>query len=173
MLGSRALRRSLVAPLVVAAVISATPIAAGRETAVPPGVIPFSRSSAHVGQVISLGVGDIVTDRLIWSGRKRFRVDVYLIPLSRSPKWWPTYTGTAYASGPPPRVSGEMRLGSVLRWEGEGQLLRVAVPRVPTGRYVLGYWCRPRNVHWASALPNLQPAHSIIRIQIETGNRGG
>ncbi|HEV7642026.1 MAG TPA: hypothetical protein VGO39_14260 [Gaiellaceae bacterium] len=138
--------------------------ASGRESAVPRGVVPFDRASARVGQALSLGVGDVVTDRPIWSGGERLRVDIYLLPLARSPKWWPTYTGAGYAYGPPPQLRGAVRLGSVLRWEGEGQQLRVSVPSVPAGSYVLGYWCRQRNARWASALPNLRPTRSIVRI---------
>jgi hypothetical protein len=117
----------------------------------------FSRHTAHVGDQVTLSAH--------WMSH-RDGVIVYLMPLTASPKWWPTYQAYAPAYGKPPNLRAATRLGHVQRWGSGGGRLQFRVPRVTPGRYVLGFWCVPCGTHWTSALPNFQPnPYGILRIQ--------
>jgi hypothetical protein len=117
----------------------------------------FDRHTAHVGDRITLSTHWI---------NHRDGVIVYLMPLAASPKWWPTYQAYAPAYGKPPSLRAAIRLGHIQPWGSGGGRLRFRVPQVAPGRYVLGFWCRPCDTHWTSALPNFQPnPYGILRIQ--------
>ena len=117
----------------------------------------FDRHEARVGEPLTL-----TTSWLNHPGG----VTVYLVPLGASPRWWNTYQADAPAVGPPPRLRSARLLGVIQRWHGTGGRLQFRVPGVPGGRYVLGFWCRPCNTHWTSALPNYQPSpYGILRIR--------
>jgi len=117
----------------------------------------FDRGAAHRGDRITLSAQ--------WMGHRDGLI-VYLIPLAASPKWWPTYQAYAPAYGRPPALKSAVRLGQVERWGAAGGRLRFQVPRVTSGRYVLGFWCRPCGTHWTSALPNFQPnPRGILRVR--------
>jgi hypothetical protein len=120
------------------------------------GGLLFDRRAAHAGDRITLSAR--------WMGH-RDGVIVYFIPLAASPKWWPTYQAYAPAYGKPPALKTALRLGQVKRWGTAGGRLQFRVPRVAPGRYVLGFWCRPCDTHWTSALPNFQPTpDGILRV---------
>jgi hypothetical protein len=117
----------------------------------------FDRHDARVGDSLTL-----TTSWMTHPGGVR----VYLVPLGASPRWWRTYQADAPAVGPPPRLASARYLGVIVRWHGTGGRLQFRVPAVAAGRYVLGFWCRPCNTHWTSALPNFQPnAYGILRIR--------
>ena len=117
----------------------------------------FDRSTARVGGRITL-----TTPWMTHPGG----VIVYLMPLADSPKWWPTYQALAPAAGRPPALKSAVRLGRVERWRSTGGRLQFVVPRVASGRYVLGFWCQPCGTHWTSALPNFQPSrYGILRVR--------
>ena len=117
----------------------------------------FDRPNASAGQSMTL-----TSSRVNHPGG----VVAYLIPLSAAPRWWRTYQAYAPAIGPPPKLKSAIRIGVVERWHGTGGRLAFRVPAVAAGRYVLGFWCRPCNTHWTSALPNYQPQPlGILRIR--------
>jgi hypothetical protein len=126
-------------------------------TAIAKDGFVFPRASAHVGERIVLSTS--------WASHRR-GVVVYFMPLAASPKFWPTYQAFAPSYGAPSRVRGAIRVGELRPSGANGARLVFRVPRVPPGRYVLGFWCRPCDTHWTSALPNYQPSpRGILRVR--------
>jgi hypothetical protein len=117
------------------------------QSAVAKGGLSFNRTSAHVG--------DLLTLTTTWIDRPSGTV-VYLLPLAQAPRWWPTYQALAPAYGPPPHLAAAIRLGRIQPYGTHGGRLVFRVPRVAPGRYVLAFWCVPCGTHWTSALPNYQ-----------------
>jgi hypothetical protein len=122
------------------------------------GGLLFDRHAARAGDQVTLSAR--------WMSHRDGMI-VYLIPLEASPKWWPTYQAYAPALGKPPALKEAVQLGHVERWGATGGRLRFRVPRVAAGRYVLGFWCRPCDTHWTSALPNFQPnPYGLLRVVV-------
>jgi hypothetical protein len=117
------------------------------QSAVAKGGLSFNRTSAHVG--------DLLTLTTTWIDRPSGTV-VYLLPLAQAPRWWPTYQALAPAYGPPPHLAAAISLGRIQPYGTHGGRLVFRVPRVAPGRYVLAFWCVPCGTHWTSALPNYQ-----------------
>ena len=117
----------------------------------------FDRATARVGQSLTL-----TSPWVEHPGG----VVAYFMPLSVAPRWWDTYQAYAPATGAPPKLTAAIRIGTIERWHATGGRLIFRVPDVAPGRYVLGFWCRPCNAHWTSALPNYQPlASGILRVR--------
>jgi len=132
-------------------------VALGTEPcAVAKGGLSFDRHSAHVGDTLTLGSS--------WVDRPT-GIIVYFLPLTDSPRWWPTYQALTPAYGPPPHLRAAIRLGRIQPWGDHGGRLRFRVPHVAPGRYVLAFWCVPCGTHWTSALPNYQvDPYGILRV---------
>jgi hypothetical protein len=139
--------RSAVVSAVVIVLLVAVPTALAKD-----GLL-FDRPAAGVGQSMTLTSP--------WVNHPG-GVVAYFMPLSAAPQWWKTYQAYAPAVGPPPKLRAAIRVGVIKRWHATGGRLTFRVPEVTPGRYVLGFWCRPCNTHWTSALPNFQPLASGI-----------
>jgi hypothetical protein len=122
------------------------------------GGSPFDRASARRGDAVSLGVSDIIGEN--WPVDTA--VDVYLVPLAASPRWWTIYNSYGPTYGPRPHLATAVRLGSMLHVKGVTQHLRVRVPDVAPGRYVLGYFVAATRSRWTSALPNYQIGPNVV-----------
>jgi hypothetical protein len=140
-----------------AAAAAAVALLAFVPTALAKDGLLFDRPAARVGQSLTL-----TSPRVDHPGA----VVAYLMPLRVAPRWWRTYQAYGPAVGPPPKLSAALRLGTIERWHATGGRLAFRVPDVPPGRYVLGFWCRPCNTHWTSALPNFQPLPSGIVLRV-------
>jgi hypothetical protein len=126
------------------------------------GGSPFDRASARPGDAVSLGVSDIIGEN--WPVHAA--VDVYLVPLAASPRWWTIYNAYGPTYGPRPHLAASVRLGSIVRLDGVTQHLRVRVPHVAPGRYVLGYFVAATRSRWTSALPNYQVgSNAVLRVR--------
>jgi hypothetical protein len=141
---------------VLLALVAASP-------ALAKGGSAFDRPSAHPGESVSVGVSAIIGER--WPARTA--VEVYLLPLTASPRWWTTYNSYGPTYGPRPRLAGAVRLGRIWhRVTSEAPRLRIHVPKVAPGRYVLGYWVAAIQARWTSALPNYQiGSNAVIRVR--------
>jgi hypothetical protein len=125
-------------------------------TALAKDVLVFDRSTARIGTPMTLTSP--------WVNHPG-GVVVYFMPLKAAARWWKTYQAYAPAPGAPPKLKAATLLGVIKRWHATGGRLSFRVPAVAPGRYVLGFWCRPCNTHWTSALPNYQPlASGILRV---------
>jgi hypothetical protein len=127
------------------------------------GGSPFDRGSARPGDTVSISVNDIIGER--WPARTA--VEVYLLPLAASPRWWTTYNSYGPTYGPRPHLRSAVHLGSIwhrVLWVTPR--IRVQVPNVPPGKYVLGYWSAPTQARWTSALPNYQiGSNAVLRVR--------
>jgi hypothetical protein len=142
--------RSAVVGAAVVALLAVVPKALAKD-----GLL-FNRSTANVGEPTTLTSP--------WVNHPG-GVVVYFMPLSAAPQWWKTYQAYAPALGRPPKLNAAIRVGVIKRWHATGGRLTFRVPAVAPGRYVLGFWCRPCNTHWTTALPNYQPLSSgILRV---------
>jgi hypothetical protein len=152
---SVASRRTIQVMTRLVALIAVVALATAPGAAAKDG-LSFSRHSAHVGDQLTLSSS--------WMTH-RTGVVVYLLPLAQAPRWWPTYQALAPAYGPPPHLASAVRLGAIQPYGSHGGRLTFRVPRVAPGRYVLGFWCKPCNTHWTSALPNYQvDPYGVLRV---------
>jgi hypothetical protein len=136
--------RKAALPAIAALVLAAS--AAGK------GSAPFDRATAHPGDVIAIGGGLYATGR----------VDAWLLPLAQARRWWPSYNGYGPTYGPRPHLRAALALGSIPDWS----TIRVRVPRVAPGRYVLAYWLPSTGARWTSARPDLLPvAGNVLRVR--------
>jgi hypothetical protein len=129
--------------VIVLALLTAVPAAAK-------GRAPFDRTSARVGQPIRVGGGLYATAR----------VEAWLLPLPQAVRWWPSYNGYGPTYGPRPLLRSAVPLGIVPR---DGTL-RVRVPHVAPGRYVLAYWMRSTGARWTSARADLLPVEGNVLV---------
>lgn len=143
--------RAAVAGVAVVVLLAVVPVALAKDG------LSFDRASASVGQSMTLTSP--------WVSHPG-GVVVYFMPLSVAPQWWKTYQAYAPSVGPPPKLNAAIRIGTIKRWHANGGRLTFRVPDVTPGRYVLGFWCRPCNAHWTSALPNYEPlASGVLRVR--------
>jgi len=81
------------------------------------------------------------------------QTDAWLPPLAQAARRWPSYNGYGPTYGRRPHLAAAVRLGIV----PSSSLLRVRVPHVAPGRYVLAYWMPSTGARWTSARPDLLP----------------
>jgi hypothetical protein len=136
-------RRAVAAAIV--ALVAAVP-------ALAKGGAPFDRHAVHVSDTISVGVTEAGA---AWPVRA-VPVDVYLVPLAASSRWWSVYNTTGPTYGARPRLAAAVYLGRVWHLGRQTPRLRARVPRVAPGRYVLAYWVGAIRARWTSALPNFR-----------------
>jgi hypothetical protein len=142
--------RRLILGIVVTLVAAAPALAKGGR--------PFDRASARPGYAVSVSVSDIIGEN--WPVHTA--VDVYLVPLAASPRWWTIYNSYGPTYGPRPHLATAVRLGRIQHVKRVTPRLLVRVPKVAPGRYVLAYFVAATRSRWTSALPNYQIGPNVV-----------
>lgn len=127
---------------VMALAIAASATAKGQQ--------PFDRAWARPGDMISIGGG------LFSVGR----TEAWLLPIGEAKRWWPSYNGYGPTYGSLPHVRDAVNLGWIPQW----QTIRVRVPRVAPGKYVLAYWLPATQARWTSARVDLLPVRGNVLV---------
>lgn len=150
----------------VGALAALVALGAAPAGATPPTPHAFSQSSARPGDHVTVSIGGYPPAPSLTAVTRRSTVRVYLIPMRKSPRWWTSYTGSGFSYGAPPKIAGAVALGRLTIVNTIAGHLRIVVPRVRAGLYVLGYWATPSNARWSSARPDVQlGTKSILRVK--------